>query len=143
MTYYYYPVANCGGSCRLNVGFTSSLDGGKTWIAGKKLAGPMNLNWLAPSQNGQMVADYLSVAYSNGKPFGVFAVASAPTGTKLNEAMYTTKTHLAVPELEPRFSSKGERPVPNVVGRYVWKYYDDEGEYPIPPQRQVRPPQQP
>jgi hypothetical protein len=143
MTYYYYPVANCGSSCQLNVGFTSSLDGGKTWIAGKKLAGPMNLNWLAPSQNGQMVADYLSVAYSNGKPFGVFAVASAPTGTKLNESMYTTKTHLAVSELEPRFSSKGEGPVPNVVGRYVWKYYDDEGEYPIPPQRQVRPPQQP
>jgi hypothetical protein len=141
MTYYYYPNANCGNSCQLYVGFTSSLDGGKTWTAGKKLAGPMNLSWLAPSQNGQMVADYLSVAYSNGQPFGVFPVAQAPTGTVLHEFMCTTTTHLAVPDAEPRFSSKGEKPVPNAEGRYVWRYYDDEGEYPIPPQKQVVPPQ--
>lgn len=141
MTYYYYPAANCGNSCQLYVGYTSSLDGGATWTAGKKLAGPMKLSWLAPSQNGQMVADYLSVAYSNGNPFGVFAVAYAPTGTELNEAMFTTKTHLAVSDAEPRFSSKAEKPVPNAQGRYVWQYYDDEGEYPIPPQKQVRPPQ--
>lgn len=141
MTYYYYPNASCGGTCQLNVGFTSSLDGGQTWTAGKKLAGPMSLSWLAPSQNGLMVADYLSVAFSNGKPFGVFPVASAPSGGKLNEAMYTTATHLAVSELEPTFSSAREKPVPGVVGTYVWQYYDDEGEYPIPPSRQVRPPQ--
>ena len=35
----------------------------------------MDLSWLAPSQNGLMVADYLAVAYSNGNPYGAFAVA--------------------------------------------------------------------
>jgi hypothetical protein len=139
MTYYYYPNANCGNSCQLYVGFTTSQDGGQTWTKGKKLAGPMNLNWLAPSQNGQMVADYLAVAYANGNPFGVFAVAKAPSGGVLNEAMYTTTTPLLVARSEARVSSKGERPIPGVKSRYVWKYYDDDGEYPIPPSKQVPP----
>lgn len=132
MTYYYYPKANCGNSCQLYVGFTTSQDGGQTWTKGKYLAGPMSLSWLAPSQNGQMVADYQGVAYSNGNPFGVFAVAKAP-GNLLNEAMYTTTTPLVVSGAEPYVSSAGEKPVPGVKSRYVWKYYDDEGKYPIPP----------
>jgi hypothetical protein len=139
LTYYYYPVASCGNSCKLFVGFTTSQDGGKTWTAGKKLAGPMDLSWLPQSQNGLMVADYLAVAYANGNPFGVFAVAQAPSGGQLNEAMYTTKTPLLASAGEPRFSSRGEKPVPNAKGRYVWKYYDDDGEYPIPLAKQARP----
>jgi len=139
LTYYYYPVASCNNSCELDVGFTTSQDGGKTWTAGKRLAGPMQLSWLPQSQNGLMVADYLAVAYSNGNPFGVFAVAKAPSGSLFNEAMYTTKAPLPASADEPRFSSKGEKPVPNAKGIYVWKYYDDEGEHPIPPSKQRRP----
>jgi hypothetical protein len=135
MTYYYYPKASCLNSCQLYVGFTTSQDGGQTWTKGKQLAGPMKLNWLAPSQNGQMVADYLAVAYSNGNPFGVFAVAKTPNGGLLNEAMYTTTTPLLAARGEPRVSSKGEKPIPGVKSRYVWKYYDDDGEYPIPPKQ--------
>jgi hypothetical protein len=142
LTYYYYPVASCNNSCQLNVGFTLSHDGGKTWTRGKKLAGPMQLSWLPQSQNGLMVADYLAVAYSNGNPFGVFAVAKAPSGGLFSEAMYTTKDPLVAAAGEPRFSSKGEKPVPNAKGRYVWKYYDDDGEYPIPPSKQIRPSKQ-
>lgn len=136
LTYYYYPVASCNNSCQLQVGFTASQDGGKTWTAGKQLAGPMKLNWLAPSQAGQMVADYLAVAYVNGKPFGVFAVAKPPSGGLLNEAMYTTKDPLLISADEPRFSSKGEKHV--AKSHYVRKYYDDDGEYPIPPPSQLR-----
>ncbi len=132
-TYYYYPVASCGNSCDLYVGFTTSQDGGKTWTKGQKLAGPMQLSWLPQSQNGLMVADYLAVAYSQGNPYGVFAVAKAPSGGKLSEAMYTTKAPLLPQPGEPRFSSKHEKPLPDVKGTYVWKYYDDDGEYPIPP----------
>jgi len=139
VTYYYYKVASCNNSCQLYVGFTTSQDGGKTWTKGKKLAGPMLLSWLPGSQNGQMVADYLAVAYSNGNPFGVFAVAKAPSGGQLNEAMYTTKSPLLSVAGEPRLSSANEKPVPNAKGRYVWKYYDDEGEYPIPPGKQRHP----
>jgi hypothetical protein len=136
LTYYYYPVASCNNSCQLEVGFTTSQDGGKTWTAGKRLAGPMNLDWLAPSDNGQMVADYLAVAYANGKPFGVFALAKPPSGSMLNEAMYTTKDPLLASAEEPRFSSKGEKPV--AKSQYVRKYYDDDGEYPIPRSSQLQ-----
>jgi hypothetical protein len=129
LTYYYYPLSNCS-SCELYVGFTTSQDGGKTWTAGKQLAGPMNVNWLAPSDNGQMVADYIATAFTNGKPFGVFALAKPPSGSLLNEAMYTTKDPLLASADEPRFSSMGEKPV--AKSHYVRKYYDDDGEYPIP-----------
>jgi len=139
LTYYYYPVASCNNSCQLEVGFTTSHDGGKTWTAGKHLAGPMQLSWLPQSQNGLMVADYLAVAFSNGNPFGVFAVAKAPSSGKFNEAMYTTKSPLLALADEARFSSKGEKPVRHAKGKYVWKFYDDDGEYPIPPSKQLRP----
>jgi hypothetical protein len=142
VTYYYYPVANCRNSCQLDVGFTISQDGGKTWTAGKQLAGPMQLSWLPQSQNGLMVADYLSVAYSKGMPFGVFAVAKAPSDRPFDEAMYTTQAPLSASAREPRFSSRDERPLPNVKGTYVWKYYDDDGHYPIPPSKQVPPPKE-
>jgi len=140
MTYYYYPNANCGNACQLNVGYTISKDGGLTWTAGKNIAGPMTLSWLPQSQNGLMVADYLSVAYANGKAFGVFAVAFAPSNGMLNEAMYTTQNAMTASLDEPVFSSANDKPVPGVKGRYVWKYYDDEGEYPIPASKQVPPP---
>lgn len=141
MTFYFYPNASCGSSCKLGVGYTISQDGGKTWTAGKPIAGLMQLGWLAPSQNGQMVADYLAVAYSNGNPFGVFADAFAPSGGLLNEAMFTTAAPLVVSPDEPRFSSAGERPIPGVKGRSVRQFYDDEGKLPIPPYAQGnRPP---
>jgi hypothetical protein len=115
-TYYYYPKANCDDStCRIHVGFTASTDGGKTWTAGKDLgAGPMQISWLPASQNGPMLADYLSSSYVNGKAFGVFMVAKAPSGGLFNEAAYTTKQPLEALADEPRFSSRGEKPIPNV-----------------------------
>jgi hypothetical protein len=140
MTYYYYPQANCNNSCQLNVGFTASQDGGQTWSSGTFLAGPMNLNWLPESQNGLMVADYLGVAFANGNPFGIFAAARPPSGGLLNEAMYTTKQPLKPPAGATYYSSMNDKPLPNAKGHYVWKYYDDDGEYPIPPTKQVRPP---
>jgi hypothetical protein len=139
VTYYYSPVASCNNSCKLYVGYTTSENGGKTWTKGKTLAGPMELGWLPETQNGLMVADYLAVAYANGNPFGVFAVAKALSGGLFNEAMYTTKSPLLASMEEPRFSSRGEKPVPHAKGKYVWKYYDDDGKYPIPPSKQGRP----
>ncbi len=140
LTYYYYPVASCGNTCRLYVGSIGSQDGGHTWTTARQLAGPMQLNWLPGSQNGQMVADYLSVAFTNGHPYGVFAVAFPPTGSLLNEAMYTTQAPLIYNFHGPLLSSAGEKPLPGATGRFVWKYYDDEGEYPIPQGLQKTPP---
>jgi hypothetical protein len=133
MVYYYYPVSNCNSNCQLDVGFTTSQDGGNTWTAGAPLAGPMQLSWLPISDLGPMVADYIAVSFSNGNPFGVFAVAKAPSGSVLNEAMYTTKQPLLAADDAPRFSSKGELPVPNAKSDHpVRAFYDDEGRFPTP-----------
>lgn len=136
MVYYYYPVANCGSSCQLYVGYTTSTDGGNTWTAGTKLGGPMKLTWLPLSDNGYMVADYIAVSYVNGNAFGVFPVAKGPTKGLLNEAMYTTKTPLPLVAGATTFSSRNERPVPNAKSDFERKaYLDDEGRVQIPESR--------
>jgi hypothetical protein len=140
LVYYFYPVSNCGNSCQLDVGFVTSQDGGQTWTAGQKLAGPMRLSWLPLSDNGPMVADYISVSYTNGNPFAVFAVAHAPSGGVLDEAMYTTKEPLLASHNVPRFSSKGENPVPQLKSDLHPKaYFDDGGHFAIPQSRQLAP----
>ena len=49
----------------------------------------------------------------------------------LNEAMYTTKEPLLAAAGETRFSSKGEKPVPDAKSDHEMKfYYDDEGHVP-------------
>jgi len=138
IVYYYYPTANCGGACQLDVGFTTSTDGGATWTAGAKIAGPMKLAWLPNSDNGPMVADYIGVSYSNGNPFGVFAVARANSGSTYNESMFTTKAPLPVDENAPRFSSADDKPVAGAKSDHVMKFfYDDEGHREIPRSRWI------
>lgn len=143
VVFYGYSNTNCNSStCRLYAGFTSSNDGGQTWTAGKILAGPMQLSWLPVSDDGPMLADYIHVSYSDGNPFGVFPVAKAPTGSVLNEEIYTTVQPLLPALDEPRFSSVNDKPVPNAKSDHALKaYYDDEGEMPIPASRLARLPQ--
>jgi hypothetical protein len=136
-TYYYYPQANCSDStCQINVGFTTSQDGGKTWTAGKQIAGPMKISWLPNTFSGPMLADYLSSSYVNGKAFGAFMVAKAPSGGLLNQAAYTTKNPLEASAGEPRFSSRGEKRIPNVHSdRPMPKNQGEEREAPAPPSK--------
>ena len=90
LAFYYYPNADCTASmCQLEVGSSSSTDGGITWSLTKHLAGPMMLSWLASTSRGAMVGDYISTSYSNGKAYPVFAAATAPAGKVLNESMFT------------------------------------------------------
>ncbi len=90
LAYYFYPDANCTAvTCRLEVGFVSSTDGGASWTLSRKLAGPMSLSWLASTTQGRMVGDYISTSFSGGAAHPVFAVASAPTGSAFHEAMFT------------------------------------------------------
>ena len=140
IVYYYYPTAKCTAStCQLNVGFTSSIDGGTTWTAGAKIAGPMSVGWLPVSDNGPMVADYIGVSYVNGNPFGVFAVARAKVGTAYLESMFTTKSPLPVSYDAPRFSSADDTPVPNAKSDHKMKFfYDDEGHREIPRSRWIQ-----
>jgi hypothetical protein len=97
LTYYYFTQANCTNNCNLDVGYISSTNGGSTWSASQQLAGPMQLTWLANTNQGYMVGDYISTSISNnGNASGVFAVAKAPIGSTLNEAMYTVQGGLPV-----------------------------------------------
>jgi hypothetical protein len=91
ITYYNYPNPSCSAStCQLDVSFVSSVNGGSTWSVPAQLAGPMTLSWLASTNQGVMVGDYCSTSVlAGGNAFGVFAVASAPSGGTFNEAMFT------------------------------------------------------
>jgi hypothetical protein len=89
LTYYFYPNANCGGACRLDVGFISSPDGGAHWGAATQLAGPMGLSQIANTSQGPMVGDYISTSFSGGKATTVFAVGKDATTAAFNEAMYS------------------------------------------------------
>lgn len=110
--YYYYPNTACGfTTCLLTVGFISSPDGGATWDAPVKLAGPMSIAWLPQTSIGFMVGDYTTTVYVGTQPIGVFAVAKAPSGA-LNEAMYVPKAGVITLGAGRRLSSAGERPIP-------------------------------
>lgn len=139
IVYYFYPKASCTiTTCQLEVGFTTSTDGGSTWTAGVKIAGPMSVGWLPVSDNGPMVADYIGVSYVNGNPFGVFAVAHALVGTTYSESMYTTKTALPVDYTAPTFSSADEKAVPEAQSDHEMKFFfDDEGHREIPRSRWI------
>jgi BNR repeat-like domain len=89
--YYYYSNANCTfATCQLNVGFSFSNNVGM-WSPPQKLAGPMQLAWLASTNQGRMVGDYISTSYSGTNAFTVYANAVMPTPPPaFNESMYTT-----------------------------------------------------
>jgi hypothetical protein len=111
VTFYYYPVSNCtAATCQLDVGYSSSADGGATWTSTTQLAGPMTLSWLPNTTQGRMVADYISGSFVNGPVFPAFAVASAPTSggsdcftaaPNCNQAMFTVSGGLSVSSANP------------------------------------------
>jgi len=88
--YYFYPDASCSVSeCRLDVGYVSSTDGGRTWSKAQKVAGPMTLSWLAQA-GGAMIGDYLSTSVIGGTATSVFAVGKPPNGSVKDQAMYSS-----------------------------------------------------
>jgi hypothetical protein len=101
LTYYFLPNANLPNgttctatTCLVSAGFVSSDDGGHSWSAAHKIAGPTPQIWLVPTTAGQMVADYISAVFVNGKPYGAFAIAQQPPSVGVfNEAIYVTKLH--------------------------------------------------
>jgi hypothetical protein len=135
LTYYFYPRARCTPvTCKLAVGFVSSQDGGQTWSAAIRVAGPMKTTWLPQTSSGLMVGDYISTSFVNGKAFGVFAKANRRVGQVFDSAMYTTVDGFSIPAGGPVFSSAGENPVPGVKSdRGPRKFYDLDGRIPIPP----------
>ena len=106
LAFYYYPVSSCSSStCKLDIGYSSSTDGGSSWTAKTNIAGPMTLSWLANTTQGRMVGDYMSTSFNGSAvAFPVFADASVPTGgtscgstgVTCHEGMFTVVTGLAI-----------------------------------------------
>lgn len=87
--YYFYPKANCSVSaCKLDVGYVSSANAGKTWSKATQLAGPMTLSWLAQA-GGAMVGDYISCDVIGNTAVSVFAVGFKPKGSTKNQPMFS------------------------------------------------------
>lgn len=124
IVYYYYPVSSCSvTTCKLDVGFISSTNGGSTWSKAQHLAGPMNVTWLAQA-GGYMVGDYFSTSIIGGKAYPIFVVAHAPKGGTFNEAAYTVSGGLSI--LSGNMSSAGDHIFPNPptsTARFKLKLY--------------------
>ncbi|MGA2838281.1 MAG: IPT/TIG domain-containing protein, partial [Acidimicrobiales bacterium] len=87
VVYYSYPNTNCtAATCRLNVEFSSSVDGGAQWSTSQLNPTSMQVGWLAPTSLGPAVGDYESVSYSQGHAVTVFPLASAPVSGTYSEA---------------------------------------------------------
>ncbi len=110
LAFYFYPNTNCTAStCDLEVGSSTSADGGASWTSNTPItaAGSMTLSWLPNTTQGRMVADYISTSFVGGPAFPAFAVASAPTSggsdcftatPNCNQAIFTVKGGLSVGE---------------------------------------------
>jgi len=135
MTYYYYPVSNCGNNCELTAGFSMSQDSGQTWTPGRALGAPMQLSWLPNTFSGRMVADYVATVFpAGGRAFPIYAWANAPTGNLFHEAIFTVNWGLTQDEmLEKPVSSAGEQPIPGIKSDHPMRQRGDLDN--IPPNR--------
>ncbi len=141
MTYYYYPVSNCGNSCQLIAGFSISHDGGQTWTPGRQLTPPMQLSWLPNTFSGRMVADYVATVFpAGGRAFPIYALAFQPTGGLFHEAIYTSSFGYTMDEmLEKPVSSAGEQPIPGIKGTFQRQRGELDNTPPSRQQKQAPP----
>jgi hypothetical protein len=119
--YYYYPVSACNsGTCQLTMGFVSSLDAGATWTAPTRVAGPMTLSWIASTNQGRMVGDYISTSFTaDGNAHPVFAIAKPPAGSVFSERAASATFDPTAPQVSPRVRAGKERPVYRRPSRLV------------------------
>jgi len=116
ITYYYYPVSNCGNSCTLYAGYTQSSDGGATWTAGRQISNGMQLSWLPNTFSGRMVADYVATVFpAGGRAFPIYVIAKQPISGVYQQAVYTEGYGFIFGGgSEPTFSSANDVPIPGI-----------------------------
>jgi len=126
VAYYFYPSVACSPpTCQLDVGYTSSANGGLSWSQSTQLAGPMAMTWLPNTTHGRMVGDYISTSFDAiGLAHPVFTLAYPPVAggsdcqsatPNCDQALYTPATGLGVGGSVPTpplagFSSGVSRP---------------------------------
>jgi hypothetical protein len=108
--YYYFPVSNCtrvSVACQLTVGFVSSLDAGATWTTGRQISPPMNIAWIANTNQGRMVGDYISTSFTgDGKAHPVFSLAKANSGSLFRQRLSTASFDITDPQMTPNAKSE-------------------------------------
>jgi len=115
LVYYYFPTTNCSVStCRLDVGYVSSTNGGTSWSKATQVAKNMHMTWLANTDQGYMVGDYMAATVSGGTAYPAFVVAKGPKRGVFNEALYTAPLPVTggsetAPRNEPRVGSAPHR----------------------------------
>jgi len=73
----------------IDVLVTTSSDGGRSWRPPRRLnAQPMALDWIARTNSGLMLGDYVSTSYAAGKAVAVFALAAEPEAGRLRQAIF-------------------------------------------------------
>jgi hypothetical protein len=88
----YYTVTARG----LDVWFVSSRNGGSTWTKPQRLSTrSISLDWIAATDGGLMVGDYISTSFAGGRAVAVFVLARRPSGGRLHESAFAAS--LAVP----------------------------------------------
>jgi hypothetical protein len=88
----YYTVTGRG----LDVWFVSSRNGGTTWTKPQRLSTrSISLDWIAATDGGLMVGDYISTSFAGGRAVPVFVLARRPSGGRLHESAFAAS--LAVP----------------------------------------------
>jgi len=89
LVYAYFTPGSCAkGACTLGIAFIQSPDGGASWSKPLQLdVEPIRMTWL-PEAEGRMVGDYFGTAYAGDRVVPVFALAIAPTGARLHEAIF-------------------------------------------------------
>ena len=106
-------------TCQLNVGYISSADGGTHWSPPTQLnSTALKLNWLADTSQGRMVGDYISTSFSGSAAVPTFVLASAPSGSVFNEAMFTA-TGLSAAAGSVVVTAGGEHPVPGAASDHA------------------------
>ena len=65
---------------------------GSSWSSPQRLnARRMPLTWMPDTTLGRMLADYIGVTWSRGRPLVVYALASPPRNGKLRQAIYAAR----------------------------------------------------
>jgi hypothetical protein len=139
VTYYYYPVSNCGNNCQLVAGFSISNNGGQTWTAGRALSQPMQLSWLPNTFSGRMVADYVATVFpGGGRAFPIYSMAMQPTNGLYHQAIFTSSFGYTMNEINaPQVSSAGEQPIPGIQSDHPPRTPGDVDN--LPPSRRSEP----
>jgi hypothetical protein len=91
VTYYSMRCARLM-TCTLDAFLARSPDGGRTWKAPQRLnPKTMKLDWLADTNLGRMIGDYISTSFAGTRPVPVLALAGAPSGGRFNEGIFAAR----------------------------------------------------